>query len=29
MVVHDVEMDQVRAGVDDGAHFVAEAREVG
>ena len=29
MVVHHVEMQQVGAGVDDRAHFVAEAREIG
>ena len=29
VVVHHVEMDQVGAGGDDGAHFFAEPREVG
>jgi hypothetical protein len=29
VVVHHVEVDPVGAGVDDGAHVLAEAREVG
>ena len=29
MVVHHVEVDHVGAGVDDRAHFLAEAREIG
>ena len=29
MVVHHVEMQQVGAGGDDGAHFLAKAREIG
>ena len=29
MVVHHVEVDQVGAGVDHRAHFLAEAREIG
>ncbi len=29
MVVHHIEMDEVRARGDHGAHFLAEPREVG
>ena len=28
MVIHDIEVNQVRAGALDGAHFVAQAREI-
>ena len=29
MVVHHVEVHEIRAGVDHGAHFLAQPREVG